>query len=79
MRQNKYLLGWEVLGLEFGAHGQLTIRRKFGGDLNKSQPSRSLLTFSFGMGISMQSLGNLLLPSMPKAAGKQFLKLALHK
>lgn len=27
----------------------------------------------------MQSLGNLLLPSMPEAAAKQFLKLALHK
>jgi len=31
------------------------------------------------MGTSTQSLGNLLLPSMPKAVGKQFLKLALHK
>lgn len=79
MRNNKYPLGWEVLGLQFGAWGQLTIRHKSGGDLNICQPSWSLLTFSVGMGISTQSLGNLLLPSIPKAVRKQFLKLALPK
>lgn len=56
---------------------QLTKRRKIGGDLYKSHPLWSLLTFSFGMGISVQSLRNLLLPSMPEAVGELILKLAL--
>lgn len=53
------------------------MRHKVGENLNKSHPSWSLLTFSFGMGISMQSLGNLLLPNMPEPVGELILKPAL--
>lgn len=73
-----YLQGWEVLRLQLKAWRQCTVRLKFGGDPNKSQPLRNLQTFSFGMGLSGQCPGNLLLLSMPKAVGKkEFLELVL--